>query len=30
MIRVNHKQHDEFEEVQALARANLATGAFSI
>ena len=30
MIGVNHEQHDDFEEVQALARANVAARAFSI
>jgi hypothetical protein len=30
MIGVDHKQHDDFEEVQALARVNVATRAFSI
>jgi hypothetical protein len=30
MIGVNYEQHDDFEEVQALARANVAARAFSI
>jgi hypothetical protein len=29
-IRVNHKQHDDIEEVRTLAGADLATRAFSI